>query len=166
VPEPEALFRWDTLTVIGPHDLLYQGQPVPGMTCEITLSSDRTITVWRAGDGKQYFCHGLTFGGKEAPGGVLSPYTGIPVETILEEHYQMIPEADAQPGDILVWRGPAPETTPHSAILTDPIVRAGERNLAYETRLQTKNGLSPETNMTLEKVIGIYGESYQAHRRR
>jgi hypothetical protein len=108
----------------------------------------------------------LTFGGKAAPGGAVSPYTGKPVETILQEHYRMIPEEQTRAGDILVWRGIAPETTPHSALLTDPIFAQGKSYLADTARLQTKNGLSPETNMTLERLIGIFGESYNAYRRR
>ena len=78
----------------------------------------------------------------------------------------MIPEEQARAGDILVWRGIAPETTPHSAVLTDPVLEEGKRYLAYTTRLQSKNGLSPEMTMTLEQLIGIYGESYNAYRRR
>jgi hypothetical protein len=160
------MYQWDTLKEIGPHELQYLGKPVPGTMCEVELVGGKTIRVWRSADGTKYFCHGLTFGGKEAPGGAISPYTGKPVETILEEHYQMIPEEQARAGDILVWRGIAPETTPHSAVLTDPVLEEGKRYLAYTTRLQSKNGLSPEMNMTLEQLIGIYGESYNAYRRR
>jgi hypothetical protein len=69
-------------------------------------------------------------------------------------------------GDILVWRGIAPETTPLSAILTDPIIAPGKSYLDSKSRVQTKNGLSPETNLRLEQLIGIYGESYNAYRRR
>jgi hypothetical protein len=151
---------------LGPDDLQHQGQPVPGKMYEIELTSGKTIQVWRSMDGKEYFCHGLTFGGKEAPGGAVSPYTGKPVETILHEQYQMIPEAQTRAGDILVWRGLAPATTPHSAILIAPILAQGKSYLDYTTRLQTKNGLAPETIATLEEIIGIYGESYNAYRRR
>jgi hypothetical protein len=160
------MFQWDTLKEIGPHELHYQGKPVPGKVYEMELTSGKSILVWRSEDGQQYFCHGLTFGAREAPGGAISPYTGKPVETILEEYYQMNPEGQARAGDILVWRGVAPETTPHSAILTDPILAQGKSYLADSTRLQTKNGLSPETNVTLEELIAIYGESYNAYRRR
>jgi hypothetical protein len=164
--ECEPIFKWDTLKEIGPHELRYQGKPVSGKMYDIELRGGKVVRVWRSDDGQQYFCHGLTFGGKVAPGGVISPYTGTPVETILQEHYQMIPEGQARAGDILVWRGIAPETTPHSAVLTDTIFAPGKSYLDSTARLQTKNGLLPETNMTLEQLIVIYGESYNTHRGR
>jgi hypothetical protein len=148
-------------------DTLHDGEePVPGKACTIELTSGSTIRVWRADDGRSYFCHGLTFGGKEAPGGAISPYTGVDVETILQEYYQPIPEEQAAPGDILVWRGIAPETTPHSAILTEAVVAQGKTYLDYSTRLQTKNGLAPEENRSLKEVIDVYGEAYNTYRRR
>jgi hypothetical protein len=163
---PASIFKWETMKEIGPHELQHQGKSVPGTRCEVQLTSGNKVQVWRSADGKQYFCHGLTFGGKESPAGVISPYTGQSVETILQEHYQMIPEGQARVGDILVWWGLAPETTPHSAILTDPIIAEGKSYLDDTARLQTKNGLSPETNMNLEQLTAVYGEAYNAYRRR
>ena len=78
----------------------------------------------------------------------------------------MIPKEQARAGDILVWRGVAPETTPHSAILTVPVLAQGKSYLDAIAGIQTKNGLSPETNWPLEQLIGIYGESYNTYRRR
>jgi hypothetical protein len=97
----ESLFKWETVREIGPHDLGYQ-PAVPGKLCEVELTSGVVVRAWRADDGQEYFCHGLTFGGKSAPGGALSPFTGPAVETILQQHFQPVPEAEAQPGDILV----------------------------------------------------------------
>lgn len=78
----------------------------------------------------------------------------------------MIPEAHAAAGDVLVWRGVASQTTPHSAVLTDPVVAQGKSYLDEDaTRLQTKNGLSPETNMTLKELNESYGESYNTYRK-
>jgi hypothetical protein len=101
-------------------------------------------------------------------GGVISPFTGWPVETILQEHYQIIlDEGQAQAGDILVWRGTAPETTPHSAILLAPVEVGRSGYLDEATLLRTKNGLSPEASMSLGTLIdNFYGESYHAYRRR
>jgi hypothetical protein len=164
--EHQSIFKWNTVLEIAPHELHFQGMPVPGMMISIELTSDVTVHVWRADDRRQYFCHGLTFGGKDAPGGALSPYTGDPVDTILRQHFEFIGESESRPGDILVWLGVGPETTPHSATLTDPIVAPATNFLDYSTRLRTKNGLWPETNMTLEKLIRIYGESYKTYRRR
>jgi hypothetical protein len=160
------IFRWDTIKEVQDQELQYQGRPVPGKMCEIELVSGATVQVWRSNDGQWYFCHGLTFGGKGAPGGAISPYTGRPVEVILQEHYQLIPEAQAQAGGILVWKGVAPETTPHSAILTDPVVAQGKSYLDDASGLRTKNGLAPEASMTLAELIKLYGESYNAYTRR
>lgn len=160
------MFKWDTLKEVGPHDLRSQGSVIRGKACEIELTNGRTIRVWRADDGQQYFCHGLTFGGKQAPGGAISPYTGEPVETILGAYYELIDEAQARQGDILVWEGLAPETTPHSAILTIPRVVPGTAYLDDGTTLRTKNGLWPETDMELWELFRPYGESYNAYRRR
>ena len=41
-----------------------------------------------------------------------------------------------------------------------PDTRSYDFNLAYATRFRTKNGLLPETAMTLEQLVSIYGETY------
>lgn len=160
------LFKWETIREIAPHPLHHQGKEVPGAMCEVELTTGESVQVWRSSDGQQFFCHGLTFGGKDAPGGAISPYTGESVETILQAHFQSIPEFEAQPGDILVWRGVPPESTPHSAVLVNPIMAAGATYLADLTKVQTKNGLMAETDLTLEELIAIYSESYNVYRRR
>lgn len=163
---PETIFRWDTLREIGPYPLRYSGQSVPGKVYEVELGSGETIRVWRAEDGREYFCHGLTFGGKEAPGGPVSPFSNF-VPTILGRHYVPVPEAQAQAGDILVWRGVDANEVEHSAILTGPVLEAGKDYLGYSTRLQTKNGINPETNLALGNLIeDFYGESYNVFRRK
>jgi hypothetical protein len=160
---PAGIFRWDTLKVIGPHDLGYR-PPVPGMMMEVMLTSGVAVRVWRSSDARQYFCNGLAFGGKDAPGGPFSPYTGMPVETILREYYASIPEAEARAGDILVWRGIEPETTPHSAVLIE-VSRLPDRGDLHESsRLASKNGMLPEGVFTLEELWAIYGESYGVYR--
>lgn len=151
--------------MVGPYDLRY-AVAVPGKMYEVELTSGPTVRVWRADDGQQYFCHGLTFGGKEAPGGPVSPFGGQPVETILQQHYQPVVESGATPGDILVWKGVAPDSTPHSAVLTDVVVAPGESLLDEASRLQSKNGILPEQNLTLGKLIEAYGEAYNVFRSR
>jgi len=85
---------------------------------------------------------------------------------ILESFYRMIPEAQGRPGDIVVWRGLAPETTPHSAVLTEVVLVPAKNYLdGTATRLQTKNGLAPETTTSLDQLIGLYGESYNVYRK-
>jgi hypothetical protein len=68
------------------------------------------------------------------------------------------------PGDILVWQGMPPNTTPHSAILSRPDIARGI--VQSSTRLRTKNGMMPEANLSLEQLIEIYGESYNVYERR
>jgi hypothetical protein len=135
------------------------------MRCEVELTSGHVILVWKSDDGQQYFCHGLTFGGSRALGGAISPFTGKPVETILQNHYQMIPEKQAYAGDILVWRGLSPETTPHSAILNDAILAPGKNFLDDTASVHTKNGMFVESTTSLGELIEIYGESYNVYRR-
>lgn len=165
---PGALFRWETLREVGPHSLPFR-QSVLGKLLEVELTSGHKINVFRADDRVFYFCHGLTFGGKEAPGGAVSPFSGPDVRTILDNHFRLVdPESGAVAGDILVWRGPGGET-PHSAILTDPVVLPGRTYLDYRSRLRSKNGTLPEAAMTLEQLAaapGSYGESYNVFRRK
>ena len=166
-PEGGLLFRWETLRQVGTHPLNYR-PPVPGKMCEVELIGGQVIRVWRADDGQSYFCHGLTFGGKEAPGGPVSPFTGQSVEVILREYYRVLdPETLAKPGDICVWMAPGvPESTPHSAVLVEPVVVPGQNYLDYSSKLRTKNGMSPETVMTLEDLVGLYGETYNVFTRK
>ena len=44
--------------------------------------------------------------------------------------------AEARGGDILVWKGIAPDTTPHSAVLTAPAVAPGKAYLADTAMLR------------------------------
>src|SRR5262249_26888796 len=139
--------------------------PVAGKAYEIELTNGQKIHVWRADDGQQYFCHGLTFGGKEAPDAPISPF-GEFVLTILRGYYEPIAEGQVEAGDLLIWRGLEANDVTHSAILTDPIVTPGKNYVDYSARLLTKNGVQPEATMTLEQLIGVYGESYNTFRRK
>jgi hypothetical protein len=166
--EPSSIFKWETLREVEQYSFRLKSGDMPGKTLDVELTSGPIIRVWRADNCQEYFCHGLTFGGKKAPGGVVSP-SGNHVATILSCHYDLIPEAHAQAGDILVWRGGGPNEVVHSAILTDPVVAEGTSCLDYSSRLQSKNGFLPEANMTLEELIEGehgYGESYNTYRRK
>src|SRR5437773_93195 len=102
----EPIFHWETLREVGPWTLSFK-EPVAGKMFEVKLTCGQTITVFRADDTQFYFCHGLTFGGKDAPGGAVSPYSGASVQAILDNYYHLVdPESGARAGDILVWRGP------------------------------------------------------------
>ena len=162
-----GLFRWDTLRDLGPHDLSYR-PPVLGRIMEVELTSGPGIwiRVWRAADGRSYFCHGLAFGGTAAPGGPVSPFSGTPVESILSYRYQRVaPEMAARPGDILVWNDLDPAGTPHSAILLNPVVALGQGLLDYASTLATKDGMETETLATREAVVNRYGETYTVYTR-
>lgn len=161
------LFKWETSRALGPHTLQYE-QPIQGTIFEVELTSGPKVQVFRADDRRFYFCHGLTFGGKLAPGGAVSPFSGKDVRTILDRHYQPVaPEAGAVKGDILVWRGLGDET-PHSAILIEPVVAPGKDYLDYASKVLTKNGRLPEMEMTLGRLTGdefAYGDSFNVYRR-
>jgi hypothetical protein len=130
------------------------------------LTGGERVRGWRADNGQDYFCHGLTFGGKDAPGGVVSPLSDH-IPTILRAYYEAVAPGQASAGDILVWRGASRDEIIHSAILVDPVLTAGENDLDYAAVVQTKNGILPETTMTLGKLIeNYYGESYAVYRRR
>jgi hypothetical protein len=159
------MFKWETLREVEPQPLRYGMMEIPGQTYEVELTKGSKVQVWRSDDGEQYFCHGLTFGGKEAPGGVVSPY-GKEVPTILREYYEPVAEPLARAGDILVWRGLGADDVVHSAVLTDPVVAEGKSYLDYGSRLQSKNGIKPEANRTLEELLRDYGESYNMYRRK
>jgi hypothetical protein len=166
--EPESIFKWQTMREIGPHALPFK-DPVHGKTFEVELTSGPTIRVFRADDGQFYFCHGLSFGGTQAPGGAVSPFSGQDVWIILENHYRLVdPESAAEDGDVLVWCGPSGET-PHSAILTGAVVLPGTSYLDVRSQLRSKNGKLPEATMTLQQLVEGpqgYGESYNVYRRR
>lgn len=163
--EEKPIFKWDTMREIGQETLRYQTGAIPGKVYEVELMNGPKVKVWRSDDGQQYFCHGLTFGGKEAPGGAISA-SGKEVPTILRGHYDLVPESQARPGDILVFRGTEANEVVHSAVLTDPGVAQGRNHLDYSTRAQSKNGSNAEANLTLEAIILEYGESYNTYRRR
>jgi hypothetical protein len=100
------------------------------------------------------------------PGGPISPFTGKPVETILQHHYQIISEKESRPGDILVWKGADPDSTPHSAVLTEANILEGKDYLADNAVLRSKNGILPEANLMLDQLNQDYGETYNVYRKR
>jgi hypothetical protein len=163
---PALIFKWTSLREVAPYLLRFK-DPIQGKSFQVELTSGRMIHVFRSDDGEFYFCHGLTFGGKTAPGGAVSPFSGEDVRTILENHYRLIdPEAGAIAGDILVWKGPSGET-PHSAILLNPLVVPGKPFLDCKSLLRSKNGKLPEADVTLQQLIDGpegYGEAYNVFR--
>ncbi|MCI0456968.1 MAG: hypothetical protein L0Z62_08320 [Gemmataceae bacterium] len=165
--EEKPIFKWETLKEIRRQEFRWEERAVPGTVLAVELTSGVKVEVWRADNGQDYFCHGLTFGGKAAPEGVVSPL-GDHIPAILQGHYELVlPEGQARAGDILVWRGLSAKDVVHSAILTDPGKEAGKNYLDYSARLQTKNGITPETTMTLRTLVEThYGESYNVYRRK
>jgi hypothetical protein len=165
--EQGLLFKWETLQDVAPHTLPFK-EPVHGKMVRVELTSGATAHAFRADDGQFYFCHGLTFGGKGAPGGAVSPFSGPDVRAILDNHYRLVdPESDAVAGDVLVWSGPVGET-PHSAVLIDPVVEPGKNYLDYRSLLRSKNGKLPEATLTLQQLVAGpegYGETYTVYRR-
>jgi len=163
----DSLFKWEALRDVQRHTLEYR-EPINGKLCEVEIISGIKVQVFRADDGRFYFCHGLTFGGKDAPGGAVSPFSGKGVRLILANHYRLVGhESEAVPGDILVWEGLS-DDTPHSAILTEVVLTPGTKSLDYGCKLRSKNGRLPEADMTLEQLAASeqgYGETYHVYRR-
>jgi hypothetical protein len=76
-----------------------------------------------------------------------------------------VPGSQAQPGDILVFRGADANAVVHSTVLIGPVVAQNGNYLDYSSRLQSKNGSKPEAQLSLEAIILEYGESYNTYRR-
>ena len=150
---------------VGRHELAYK-VPVRGTVFEVELITGAVVRVFRGDDGEFYFCHGLTFGGKDAPGG---PVSGPDVTTILAELFrQIVPEANAVEGDVLVWYD-SDGFPVHSAIVRNAQVELSTLGLHPATIVQTKNGKLPERIVMLEQLIDGpdgYGESYRAYHRK
>jgi hypothetical protein len=163
-----SIFRWETIKVIGPRFLAFV-EPIVGLEVELELVSGSRIRAFRAEDSLFYFCHGLTFGGTDAPGGAVSPYSGKDVATILAEFYDRVhPETIAVAGDVGVWYDLDGRPI-HSAILTIPVFSAGEDRLAYASVFRSKNGNKPESDVLLQMLIEDeegYGETYAIFRRK
>jgi hypothetical protein len=158
------MFQWDTLRDAGRHIIPFK-DPIVGRIAEVALTNGPVVRAFRADDGLFYFCHGLTFGGKTAPGGPISPFSGPDVQTILRHQYQQkVNEAEAIPGDILVWFGAGTET-PHSAILSTVALDSSGDLLDYTTILRSKNGKLPEGSYSLEQLIDEYGHDFRVFRR-
>ncbi len=164
----DSIFRWETLRVIRPRVLRYK-EPVHGFQLEVELITGSRIEVFRSDDGQFFFCHGLTFGGKDAPGGAISPFSGSDVAKILSDFFVRIePETAAVEGDKAIWHD-ADGSPMHSAILTKRIVTEGENRLDELAEFRTKNGKFPETTETLRKLTDgpeSYGEAYFIYRHR
>jgi hypothetical protein len=164
--EESTIFKWHTLKELSARDFKYRGGVVTGKVLEVELTSGRNVRVWRAENGSDYFCHGLTFGGKDAPSGPVSPF-GDYVPVILQGHYEKIAERDSQPGDIVIWHGVDESDVVHSAVLTHPIASSQTDSLDYASRLQSKNGMLSEASSTLEILVeNYYGESYVVYRKK
>jgi hypothetical protein len=99
----EPIFKWETMRELGLLTLHYE-EYVHGRVFEVELTSGPEVRVFRADDELFYFCHGLTFGGKTAPDGFVSPFSGKDVRTILDNHYRLVDPSPA-PFEETSWSG-------------------------------------------------------------
>jgi len=163
----QPIFRWETLRDVSSRVLRFE-EELHGVTMEVDLISGNRILLFRADDRVSYFCHGLTFGGKHAPGGPVSPYSGASVKTILDDFYFAVsPESAAKESDIVVWAN-AQGSPIHTAILLKPVMTPGSDRLDYATVIRSKNEICAEADVTLESLVAgdeSYGESYRVYRR-
>lgn len=100
--------------------------------------------------------------------GPFSPYSGPDVQTIIESAYNEKTQAEAKPGDIVVWyRVPGDLCTAHhSAILTKVNIVDGKFDVT-ETKFDTKNGpRDRDTNMSLNQMPASYGSNIKVYRKK
>jgi len=133
-----------------------------GDNYEVKTDAGNSIIVWKPhrnqAEHHRYWCHGLTFGGKRAPGGPFSPYTGPSVQQIIKDEWDELWCCNiAKKGDIIVWSG-----TRHSAILTKVAVK-GSKIDENNSRLDTKNGMEPEKKLSLKQINATYGNKYTCY---
>jgi hypothetical protein len=144
---------WDRAVAIEPSSF----GSLHGDVFEIPLSTGQTSRAFRGSDGQVYFCHGLSTGGVEAVGGRFSPRVEVDqgMGTIRDNLYDRVRQADARPGDLVLWAEEFGEI-PHSAVLTHVGMDSQSPSFfdSSRTRVQTKNGgFVPEANMTLGDVM-------------
>jgi hypothetical protein len=129
---------------------------------EVKTSKGHTIQVTkliagqaaRAGTDPSYICHGLSFGGTNAPGGPFSPVDGAAAKTILADAFKQTPRPGI--GDLIVFYDPDGNVK-HTAVVigTYPVLV-----------LVTKNGIAPLTEMTIFELIQLYGDSFEFRTRK
>ncbi len=161
------LFRWDTLRVVGPQSLWYPLN-VSGSIVEAELV-DRPgtwISAWKPDDGVTYFCHGLTFGGSQAPGGPVSPISSNSIQTIVGASFREIGnESLARPGDIVVWTDPITGVVNHSAIVFDVRIDRIRNCLDLDAEFLSKEGIDPLRIVNLDEMSQTYGGMYKVYLR-
>jgi hypothetical protein len=156
---------WESLQPIGPE----VADGVPGTRYVGRTYAGEAVAVWK-GENGEYFCHALTFGGKEAPRGPFSPHAEA-VDTLLApgRGFRSVEVHEARTGDVVVWRDRSTNRVLHSALL-ETVVRFLSRGLSFfddeMTTLRSKNGAKdPETISTLLDLDLRYGTTRRVYRK-
>jgi hypothetical protein len=167
----DAIFRkkhgidWSTLQLVGPED----GDGVPGNRYVGKTYAGTIVVVWK-GENGEYFCHALTFGGKDAPNGPFSPH-GATVDILMSSGgFRLIEVSESQIGDVIVWRERRTDRVIHSALLENVdvyLAQGGEHFFDdVSTILRSKNGAkAAEGTFTLLDLDTQYGTTRKVYRR-
>jgi hypothetical protein len=135
------ILDWGRARLVGPSNVNGHGD---GQRFEIPLRGGGVAHAWRPGASvrgdARYWCHGLSFGGVNAPGGPFS-IDNRDVDRVLRAGYNQFPIRSARAGDVVIWRRRNGDVA-HSAILTE--VQLNRDNfIADRTRFDSKDANNP-----------------------
>ena len=141
----------------------WRGGPPSGDNYEVSTGGGSTVNAWVADSPWKidwhYWCHGHSLGSFDTYG--YSVYSGPDFAQVIADEYTPVPAHLTRAGDIAAWTG----GWDHSARFTSPVVSGGTLDGAA-SRLSTKNGKRPLTNMSLDGIMGEYGTALVAVFRR
>lgn len=156
----ETVFRmsWQPETLISEDIKPFAGRPD---LVGDDYSTSQDVVIWVPDDGQTYWCHGYTFGGKDAPGGPYSTYGREVQEKILSmDGWRPNPSCQAAGDDILVFYNDKYQIS-HSGIIREVVLKLeSERfctdsilRLVIDNLLTLKNGSrGPRTNEAVRKI--------------
>jgi hypothetical protein len=165
VRQQGAGIDWESLRPIGPE----VADGIPGTRSVGRTHAGEGVAVWK-GENGEYFCHALTFGGKEAPRGPFSPHAEA-VDTLLAagRGYRPVEVHEARAGDVVVWRDRSTDRVLHSALLVNVEVYQSRGQSFFDdvtTTLRSKNGANaPEGISILLDLDAQYGTTRSVFRK-
>lgn len=127
-----------------------------GDILEATTDGGTTIDIWRPHDGKTYWCHGYTFGGKSARGGPYSLWGSDVPMVLRDDGWKQTYSCMVQPKDILIFWDDTGILT-HSGIIRKVSTSGGGVNDTTST-LESKWGNGPHNTSSWETNAKNYGK--------
>jgi hypothetical protein len=134
-----------------------------GTVYEIVIGKDKSgkdiiIKYWlpNPSEGKIYWCHGFTFGGNPDKGTPPSVFSGDDVAKVLEVYYKKVADpTKIQNGDVGTFTSPG--GIDHSFIIKKIVLKEGKIDWD-KSIVETKNGMQPLREMSLQEVYDLYLE--------